>query len=175
MDSKSFVIGALLAASPAVFAVSEPGGIGPGLRPGGDQVPAFMLTADGVQVYECRLRDASGAYAWTFVAPDATLYDGSHTVGRHATINHWESTDDRSAVTGIPRVSQPAPVGDLPWLLYEGRSAGEDGLFAGVTAIQRVNTSGGVAPATGCNSDSAGNESRVAFRADYYFYKRRGA
>ena len=175
MDSKSFVIGALLAASPAALAISEPGGTGPGLIPAGDQVPAFMLRADGVQVYECRLRDANGAYGWTFVAPDATLYDGTHSVGRFATLNHWESTDDRSAVTGIPRVTQPAGNGDLPWLLYDARPVGEDGMFAGVTAIQRVNTSGGVAPASGCTSDNAGAETRVAFRADYYFYKHRGA
>jgi hypothetical protein len=175
MDSKSLIIGALLAASPAAFAVSAPGGTGPGLIPAGNLVPALMLTADGVQVYECRLRDASGAYAWTFVAPDATLYDGNHSVGRFATLNHWESTDDRSAVTGIPRVSQPADPGNLPWLLYDARPAGEDGMFAGVAAIQRVNTSGGVAPAGGCTSDNAGEEARVAFRADYYFYKPAGA
>src|SRR2546425_489608 len=53
--------------------------------------------------------------------------------------------------------------------------AGEDGIFAGVTSIQRVNTSGGVAPATGCSADAAGAEARVAFTADFYFYKRRGA
>ena len=175
MDSRSLFIGALLAASPAAFAISAPGGTGPGLIPGGDVAPAFMLTANGVQVYECRLRDASGAYGWTFVAPDATLYDGNHSVARFATLNHWDSTDDRSSVTGIPRVTQPAGNGDLPWLLYDARPVGEDGMFAGVTAIQRVNTSGGVAPVTGCTSDNAGDEARVAFRADYYFYKRAGA
>lgn len=175
MDCKSIVIGALLAASPAALAVSEPGGTGPGLRPQGDQVPAFMLTANGVQVFECRPRNASGAYVWAYVAPDATLFDGSRSVGRFATINHFESTEDRTAVTGVPRVSQPAGASDLPWLLYDAVPAGEDGMFAGVTSIQRVNTSGGVAPASGCSSDNAGAEARVAFHADYYFYKRRGA
>ena len=46
-------------------------------------------------------------------------------------------------------------------------------MFAGVTSIQRVNTNGGIAPATGCDDSHAGNEARVAFSADYYFYKRR--
>ncbi len=175
MDSKSIAIGVLLAASPAAFAVSEPGGTGPGLRPQGDQVPAFMLSADGVQVFECRLRNLSGAYGWTYVAPDATLFDGTRSVGRYATINHFESTEDRTAVTGVPRVSQPAGGTNLPWLLYDAIPVGDEGMFAGVTSIQRVNTSGGVAPAAGCDSDNAGAEARVAFRADYYFYKRRGA
>jgi hypothetical protein len=38
-----------------------------------------------------------------------------------------------------------------------------------------VKTSGGVAPASGCDSDHVGSEARVAFGADYYFYKKRGA
>jgi hypothetical protein len=47
-------------------------------------------------------------------------------------------------------------------------------MFAGVTSIQRVNTSGGIAPAKGCDDTHTGSETRVAFSADYYFYKRRG-
>jgi hypothetical protein len=48
------------------------------------------------------------------------------------------------------------------------------GLFAGVTSVQRVNTSGGVAPAAGCDADNVGKEARSRFSADYYFYRRRG-
>jgi hypothetical protein len=48
-------------------------------------------------------------------------------------------------------------------------------MFAGVTSIQRVNTTGGVAPPGGCSAANAGAESRVPFTAQYYFYKRRGA
>ena len=45
-------------------------------------------------------------------------------------------------------------------------------MFAGVTSIQRVNTDGGAAPTRGCGPDNVGAEARVAYRADYYFYKR---
>jgi hypothetical protein len=44
-----------------------------------------------------------------------------------------------------------------------------------VTSIQRVRTAGGAAPAAGCDAARVGEEVRVAFSAEYYFYKRRGA
>ncbi|HET9470850.1 MAG TPA: DUF3455 domain-containing protein, partial [Usitatibacter sp.] len=92
-----------------------------------------------------------------------------------ATPNHWESLDDRSSVTGIPRRMQAAGGGNIPWELLGAMPAGEDGMFAGVTSIQRVNTRGGAAPATACDDAHVGEEARSAFTADYYFYKRRGA
>ena len=40
------------------------------------------------------------------------------------------------------------------------------------TFIQRVNTSGGVAPSTGCASASdIGNQAFVPYTTDYYFYR----
>jgi len=40
------------------------------------------------------------------------------------------------------------------------------------TFIQRVNTSGGVAPSTGCRSPAGlGNLAFVPYTADYFFYK----
>ncbi len=46
-------------------------------------------------------------------------------------------------------------------------------MFAGVTNIQRVATQGGVAPGTGCDASNAGQEARVPYTADYYFYKKK--
>jgi len=165
----------LLLALPAGAAIREPF-VDPGLRVLANEEPALMLSASGVQIFECRPKLADpDAYAWSYVAPDATLYDGGRSAARHATPNHWESLSDRTSVSGVPRASQPAGSNNLPWLLLRAVPAGEDGMFAGVTSIQRVNTSGGVAPAGGCGADSAGTEARVPFTADYYFYKRRGA
>jgi hypothetical protein len=70
--------------------------------------------------------------------------------------------------------TQPAGAGNLPWALYRTVSSADGGLFSGVTSVQRVNTAGGVAPATGCSDTSVGSETRVNFSADYYFYKKRG-
>jgi hypothetical protein len=171
---RSGLIVVLCLAGPAAAAVAEPGGIAPTLRTLPGEEPAFTLRADGVQVYQCSPL-ANGGYGWAFLAPDATLFDGTRGVARLATPNHWESLDDRSAVTGIPRRMQAAGADNMPWELLGAMPAGEDGMFAGVTSIQRVNTRGGALPNAACDDTRVGEEARSAFTADYYFYKRRGA
>jgi len=156
-------------------ALNEPSGLAAPLRVSAAEVPAFMLTGDGVYVYQCRPSlTVANAYEWAFVVPDATLYDGNRSVARHATVGTFEALGDRSSVSGIVRGSQAAGVANLPWVLIRAQPLSESGMFAGVTSIQRVNTNGGVAPATGCDASNEGAEARVAYRADYYFYKLRG-
>jgi uncharacterized protein DUF3455 len=171
-----FLIAALLSA-PALGAISEPSGLTPRLRAPATEAPAFVLAGSGVYVYECKATvEDPNVFAWYFVAPDATLYDGSRNAGRHATVGLYEAASDRTSVSGVVRATQGAGAGNLPWALLRARPVGEvDGLFQGVTSIQRVNTSGGAPPATGCDSSTAGNEFRSAYNADYYFYKPRGA
>lgn len=113
-------------------------------------------------------------FAWSFTAPDATLYDAGHSVGTLSSVNLWESSSDRSSVSGMVRALQPNGADNLPLALIGAQPASETGMFAGVTSVQRVNTVGGVAPAGGCGETTTGAEARVAFTADYYFYKRRG-
>jgi uncharacterized protein DUF3455 len=166
----------LAAALPASAAIAEPPGIAVAIRASADEEPAFMLSANGVHVYQCKQTpNDPNAYAWYFIAPDATLYEGSRTIGTHKTVNLWESTSDRSSVSGVVRSTQTAGADNLPWALYRAQPLAASGMFAGVTSIQRVNTTGGAAPTGGCDAANAGAESRVAFTADYYFYKRRGA
>ena len=45
----------------------------------------MVVPAKGTQIYECRAKkDASGAYEWAFVAPDAVLYDvRGNVIGKH--------------------------------------------------------------------------------------------
>jgi len=81
--------------------------------------------------------------------------------------------DDGSIVRGKVKERADAPIaGAIPWLLLTAKSEGTAGEISKVTSVQRVNTVGGVAPTGDC---TAGEESRVPFRADFYFYKRRGA
>jgi hypothetical protein len=43
------------------------------------------------------------------------------------------------------------------------------------TFIQRLNTSGGLAPSTGCSSAAdVGNRAFVPYSADYFFYRKAG-
>ena len=59
-------------------------------------------------------------------------------------------------------------------LLLEAKSAEGPGIFARVTYIQRVNTTGGTAPTEGCDAAHAGQEVRVPYTADYFFYRAKG-
>ncbi len=162
--------------APAAAAVTEPGGLAAAIRASADEEPAFVLSASGVHVYECKATAGDpNVFAWYFTAPDATLFEGSRTAATHKSANLWESSNDRSSVSGVVRSTQSAGTANLPWTLYRAQPLSATGVFAGVTSIQRVNTAGGVAPASGCSASSAGAEARVPCTADYYFYKRRGA
>ena len=56
-------------------------------------------------------------------------------------------------------------------LLLATTPEGPQGAFSKVTSIQRVNTVGGIAPTTGCGATTSGTRTRVAYSADYYFFK----
>lgn len=158
------------AALPAA-AIPEPPGASARIRPSAGEEAAFVLSAEGAHVFECK--PVAGGHAWTFVAPDLTLYEGGRSVATQTVPNQFESSSDRSSVSATLRSTQPAGGQALPWALMSAAPLGETGLFAGVTSIQRVNTSGGVAPASGCDSGAAGTQLRVPVTADYYFYRRR--
>ena len=166
-----------LIALPAAAAIAPPEGIALHLRPSADELPAFRLRASGVQIYECRaLLTDPDRFGWQFVAPDATLNDpaSGHDVAALRAVDLWNSLVDLSSVSAVLRATQAAGTTNLPWTYMRAIPASADGMFAGVTSIQRVNTSGGAAPATGCAADTAGSEARVPFSAEYYFYKPRG-
>jgi hypothetical protein len=44
-------------------------------------------------------------------------------------------------------------------------------MFGSVTFIQRVNTVGGSAPATGCDATAQGTQLRVPYTASYLFFR----
>lgn len=172
MTRLPFLLATLLAPA-ALAAVSEPAGLPARLRASSNEAPAFMLHANGTHVYECVA--VPGGYRWVFLNPDATLFDGARSIATHTTPSVWEASSDRSSASGRVSATQPAGEGNLPWALYRTQSSGDGGLFSGVTSVQRVNTVGGVAPASGCGDTTVGTESRVQFSADYYFYKPRSA
>jgi hypothetical protein len=164
-----------LAALPVAAALPEPAGLARNLRAAADEEPAFMLTARGAHIYECKARvNEPDAFGWFFVAPDATLYDAGAEAAVHRSANHWESSSDRSSVSGVLLATQASGPNNLPWAKMRALPAADTGRFAGVTSIQRVNTAGGAAPASGCDAGHVGAAARVDYSADYYFYKRRG-
>jgi hypothetical protein len=86
--------------------------------------------------------------------------------GRGAQRPCWESTWDGSLVTGTAVASSPV-TGSIPQLLLQAASHRGTGIFGAVTYIQRLNTSGGAAPATAC---VAGQTRAVPYTAEYRFY-----
>jgi hypothetical protein len=165
----------LFFAGSAAAAIAPPGGVTSAITASPDEEAAFVLRGEGVHVFECKsLATDAARFAWAFTAPNATLYDSGRAVARHTAENMWEASGDRSTVTGTIRARQDGGSSNIPWLLLRAQSTADAGLFAGVTSVQRVNTSGGVAPDTGCDASNAGKEARVPFAADYYFYRRRG-
>jgi hypothetical protein len=166
---------ATLAALPPWAAVAPPAGLTAVITAPANEAPAFALRAEGVHVFECAtLAGSPDRYAWSFTAPDATLYDAGRPVARQVTGNTFEALSDRSTVAGVVRGRQDGGANNLPWLLMRAQSTPDAGLFAGVTSIQRVNTTGGAAPVEGCNDTNVGKEARVPFAAEYYFYRPAG-
>ncbi|HKD27300.1 MAG TPA: DUF3455 domain-containing protein [Xanthobacteraceae bacterium] len=145
------------------------------LRPPANEAPALMLSAKGVQIYECRSKaDQAGPYEWIFVAPEAELFDvhGSK-AGRHYAGPHWESNDGSKIVGTVKERADATEAGAIPWLLLTAKSVGPDGTLSKITSVQRVHTAGGVAPKSGCSSATAGTQVRVDYTADYYFFAAR--
>ena len=126
---------------------------------------AFHAYAEGVQIYRW-----NGA-EWVFVAPEAVLFgEGLGVVGIHYGGPTWESNSG-STVVGSVLERCPMP-GTIAWLKLAAAPNGAPGIFQGVTFIQRVNTTGGTAPAA--PGEFVGEEARVPYTADYYFYRKQG-
>jgi hypothetical protein len=128
---------------------------------------AFHAYALGVQVYRW-----SGS-AWVFVEPVANLYaDKGYRgqVGTHYAGPTWESNSG-SKVVGrrVVGTGCTPDSGAIPWLKLEAVSTDGPGIFSGVTFVQRVNTTGGNAPAA--PGTTVGEEARVSYTAEYFFYR----
>jgi len=144
------------------------------LAPEAGERPAMVVSAKGVQIYECRAKAGSGSVEWVFVAPEADLFDvRGRPVGRHGAGPFWEHIDG-SAVKASVKERANAPIeGAIPWLLLAAKEPyGVPGRFTHVSSIQRVNTTGGIAPANGCDPTRVGSPARVAYTADYVFFAR---
>lgn len=140
------------------------------------RVPAgqkMRMTATGVGelTYECReKKDMAGAHEWVFVGPVADLYTGDRKmVGKYYAGPTWESTDG-SKVTGKQVAVAPAGATNIPLQLVKADPASGPGAMMGVSYIQRLNTKGGVAPASVCDAGGKGSRQQVKYEADYVFY-----
>jgi hypothetical protein len=157
------------------------------------QVPAgntlFLVGhATGTQDYVCL--PSGSDFKFALVTPRATLLGGD----RQQVANHffspdpfdsnalratWQESPDTDTVwaQAVQSSSDPAFVapGAIGWVLLRAAGTqgggGPEGLAA-TTYVQRLNTTGGAAPSTGCAaSGDVGSQAFVPYTADYYFYQ----
>jgi Protein of unknown function (DUF3455) len=136
------------------------------------RVLLLKARGEGVQIYECKTpADAAGQFKWVLKAPQADLINGKgENIGKHYAGPTWESNDGSKVIGELQQhVDSPNP-GAIQWLLLKAKSNEGTGVFKVVTYIQRLDTQGGKAPATGCDSGHSGAEVRVHYSANYYFY-----
>jgi hypothetical protein len=127
--------------------------------------------AVGVQIYSCN------ATTWSLVAPRANLYDHGKLIATHFAGPTWQAKDGSKAVgTRVNGVNVDPTA--IDWLLLSTVSTPGPGkhadTLADTTFIQRINTTGGRAPAAAnCNASTVGTQVEIPYTADYVFFKAR--
>jgi len=142
------------------------------LRPAAGQVVSLEVRANGVQIYECKASaDDAKRFEWVFKAPEADLFDDTGAkVGRHYAGPTWEANDGSKVVGEMKARGDSPDPGAIPWLLLTAKATSGDGVLSRTKSIQRLSTVGGKAPAEECIAAMAGKETRVPYKAVYYFY-----
>jgi hypothetical protein len=172
LAAAAVTLGGLLASVELAVAAPAPPPVPTEIKVPAGNVLTSMGQARGFQVYVCQAT-ATG-YAWTLQQPLAVLLqDGYKPFALHYGGPTWLAMDG-SSVVAARAGSAPAPsAGAIPWLLLKATSnAGPaGGTFTSTTYIQRLNTAGGLAPATGCDAAHLGATAPVYYTADYYFYR----
>jgi hypothetical protein len=156
----------------------------------------FVGHATGTQNYVC-LPSGAG-FKFVLFTPQATLFgdNGKQVITHYFSPNlspippeikdtiraTWQDSHDTSTVWAAvaqtaTHITDPDFVKEdaVAWLLLQvvGSQSGPIGSnkLAPTTFIQRVNTSGGLAPSTGCNSSAdVGHEAFQPYTADYVFF-----
>lgn len=148
------------------------GDIPTNLAPPADSVLFVDLHARGVQIYACEAKpDDATAFVWTFKAPEADLFNArGEMVGNHFAGPTWQGHDGSAVVGAVLERADSPDAGSIPWLLLDAKEHVGNGVFSTITYIQRLDTSGGAAPAEGCDADHAAEETREPYEATYAFY-----
>jgi hypothetical protein len=189
--SSSFIVAALAIAAPFAAMATN---IKPPKVPDALAVPAgskaFLIGhAVGTQNYIC-LPDGAGA-KWLLFGPQATVFDdhGRQLMTHFLSPNPAESNalratwmdSDRTSSLWAVKVAESDDArfvepGAIKWFLLQVKGAEEgsqrNDRLMNTTVIHRVNTSGGVAPASECMlTGDVGKTKFVPYTADYVFYR----
>ena len=150
----------------------------PANAPSGNERVATYY-AVGVQKYKAQVKAGSApvTFEWVFVAPEAKLFNNQNQqVGTHSAGPSWRLTGGIDSMYGqqfTPARTAPAPVASsIDWLLLmpkDGKTP--TGIFADVSYIQRIATSGGKAPSTLPVTEN--DKVEVPYTAVYRFSKKK--
>ena len=171
--ARLFVLLAFAVLAPAALAQEEtrtpdlPTPLCDSIRVDAGHEVAFHTYAVSVQVYRWN------GSSWVFVEPVANLYadKGFHgQVGTHYAGPTWESNSGSKVVARrVVNTGCTPDANAIPWLLLETVTADGPGLFNSTTFIQRVNTTGGLAPTT--PGTAVDEVKEVPYTAEYFFYR----
>jgi len=118
----------------------------------------------GVQIYTW------DGVTWGAAVPEAVLFNAEGVIAIHCAGPTWESNSGSKVVGAVVQPTATVDTNAIPWLRLRAVSTEGPGIFANTTFIQRVNTSGGKAPST--DGAFIGQEARVPYVADYFFYRK---
>jgi hypothetical protein len=75
-------------------------------------------------------------------------------------------------VVGEVKARDPGPDSTaIPWLLLNAKATAGAGVFGATKSIQRIKTTGGLAPNQPCSAANSTQSARVPYTASYYFYR----
>jgi hypothetical protein len=166
--------GGMALSASAWAALVDPVPVPSSLQAFADEEPVLGLSVAGMQRYECRaLANSPNRFLWAWLGPDAALFDGQQRqVARFAAGPRWQGLDG-GQMLGRVRASTASPTpGNVPWEIFVADSA-TTGLFTGVTAVQQVNTEGGLPPDTPCAERNLGQQAESPFRAEQILYRKK--
>ncbi len=131
------------------------------------RVPLFTATGKGVQIYACQ-QSATGPQ-WVFQAPEADLLDAAgKSIGTHGAGPIWIANDGSSVKGEVYQKTTHDPSA-IPWLSLSASAHSGTGIMTKVELIDRTETKGGIAPATGCDLQHLNATVRVPYTATYTF------
>lgn len=155
-----------------------------------DGSQAFLLGRGvGTQNYECQpTTGALGQVDWVLFTPQATLFDDlkgqltSHFFSPNPAEGQivratWRDSADSSTIWARATAQAVVDQTAITWVKLQvvGTEAGPTGgtTLTGTTFVERLNTTGGLAPTTGCSSlADVGHKAFVPYTADYFFFRK---
>jgi hypothetical protein len=140
----------------------------------GDVARISMAHAEGAQIYVCKRKPEESpsqlrTLIWQLREPIATLSSNGMSIGRHYAGPNWDYFDGSGVKGQVVATAPGATETDIPWLKLDVVEHRGHGILSSATAVQRINTRGGVALGA---CETPGSSLIVPYSADYVFLRK---